>query len=178
MRRSRSPKITPSSSGWWPPKSSAAMASDEMTAPGSTAPRRTSASAKVLLPSPGAVGEDPTRHRVGVVVPDVDHDVEPQAAVRGDSLVHGAVQDHHEGLEVGAFSPRPQSNPRLVTVGGHRLEAIVPEIHPHAVERVLDHGGDAGLPRSRRAIQHHDLAWRTYVCHASPPLDPQTAYGG
>src|SRR2546426_4036495 len=59
------------------------------------------------LQLPSAVGENPPRDSIGVMVPDIYHDVEPQAAVQSNGLIHGAIQEHNERLEVGAFTPRP-----------------------------------------------------------------------
>ncbi len=95
---------------------------------------------------PSAVRKYSERHGVGVVVSDVHHVVDPQTTMRGDGLVHGAVQDHNEALQVGAFTTRAQSDAGLVALRRHRLEPINPQVHPHAIERDLNGGDEDGLP--------------------------------
>jgi hypothetical protein len=59
------------------------------------------------LQKPRTGGENSSWNRIGVMVSDIHHDVEPQAAVQSNGLVHGAIQDHDERLQVRAFTPRP-----------------------------------------------------------------------
>ncbi len=85
--------------------------------------------------------------------------------MRADGLIHGAVQDHHERLEVGAFTAGTQPNPGLEAVRGHLLEPIDPEVHPHALKAILDRCADTGLPGSGRPVQDDDLARLAYRYH-------------
>ena len=48
------------------------------------------------------------------MVTDVNDYVDPQAAVGGDAVVHGAIQELYERLQVRPFTAGAQANPRLV----------------------------------------------------------------
>ena len=67
-------------------------------------------------------------------------------------------------------SPQAVARSQAGSVGGHLLEPIHPQIHPYPLKRVLDHGGNAGLPGTRSPVQNHDLAGWTCLEHAFPPF--------
>src|SRR6266508_3832714 len=82
---------------------------------------------------------------------------------RGTSRPQGPVrvQPRHPRNPSGR-SPPGQADAGLVTLAGHRLEPIDPQVHPHALERGLDRGGKAGLPGSRSPVEDDDLAGWPY----------------
>ena len=65
---------------------------------------------------------------------------------------------------------RSQPHPWQVAGWGHLHKPINAQVHPHAIERVLDNVDDARLPGSRRAIQDDDLSWCTGLCQAISSL--------
>src|SRR6266581_1111537 len=67
-------------------------------------------------------------------------------------------------------SPQAVARSQAGSVGGHLLEPIHPQIHPYPLKRVLDDGGNAGLPGSRSPVQNHDPAGWTSLEHAFPPF--------
>ena len=69
-----------------------------------------------------------------------------------------------------------EPHPWQVAGWGHLHKPINAQVHPHAIERVLDNVDDARLPGSRRAIQDDDLSWCTGLCQAVFSLaDVETA---
>ena len=106
----------------------------------------------------GAAGEDVAGHRVGVVVADIDDDVQSEVAVRGDRFVHGGVERWNKRLEVLLVAAGSQADTGAIARRRCGKEGVDAEVHPRAVEGLLDGGGDAGLTRARRAVEDDDLA--------------------
>src|SRR5580658_7534389 len=61
--------------------------------------------------SPGAIGENSSGDCVGIVVPNVDNHIQTGTAVSSNGIVHGAVENGNEGLDILAFSSGPEANP-------------------------------------------------------------------
>ena len=109
--------------------------------------------------SPGAIGENPTRVRIIVVMPHIDDDVQPQSTVRGDRLIQRCVHQRHKRFNLRPLSTGPQTDSRSIAWRNDVAnEHVGTQIHPDTVERFLDGGDDARFPRARRAIQDDDLA--------------------
>jgi hypothetical protein len=53
------------------------------------------------------VWKNSSRDRIGIMVPYVHHDIESQAAVLCNGLIHGVIEDHNQRFEVWAFTSRP-----------------------------------------------------------------------
>ena len=100
-----------------------------------------------------AVGEDRS-----VVMPDVGHDVQAGAAVRGDGLVEGGVERRHERGDRVRRLARTEAHPGPVALGRDvSHEDVDADVHPRAIrEAVLDRRDDARFPRPRRAVEDDD----------------------
>jgi hypothetical protein len=103
------------------------------------------------------------------MVADIHDNVQPQAAMCRDGFVQRAIQDGNKRFQIRSFTSGAQPDPRLVTCGGHLHEPINAQVHPHTLKRILDHGGNAGLPGSRSTVQNHNLTGCIYLQHV-PPL--------
>ncbi len=74
--------------------------------------------------APGTIGQNAPWDCIGIMVSDIDHDIQTQAAVGGDGLIHGTVQNGNKGFDVLAFSPWPQADSRQVSWGSHLHKPI------------------------------------------------------
>jgi len=103
--------------------------------------------------APRAVGQDRA-----VVVADVDDDIQPGAAMRGDGVVQGGVEGRNErrGGVIRFTGAQPHARP-VSRRGDLAHEDIDAEIHPRPVEGPLDRGDDARLSGPRRAVEDDDL---------------------
>src|SRR5262245_6400971 len=91
--------------------------------------------------------------------------------MRGYRVVHSSVGCHDKGLEVGPLASGPQPEAGLEPFGRHLLETVDAQVHPHAIESLLDGRDNAGLPRARRAVENHDLAHT--IEHHGLPVQPE-----
>ena len=103
------------------------------------------------------------------MVTNVCSNIDAEPTVRGDCFVEAAIERGDQRLQVGPLPTGAQSNARLVLRWRHRLEAIHPDVHPHAVEGLLDRGGNARLPGTGHTIQE-DNTTRFGEWHVGPLL--------
>lgn len=105
-----------------------------------------------------AIDQDAPGMGVCVVVPYVNDDVQTQTAVSGDGFVQTSVEHGHQRFELRALSSWAKADPWPVTRWGDLShERINAQIHPCAIKRLLNHGDNARLSRTRGAIQDDDL---------------------
>jgi hypothetical protein len=93
------------------------------------------------------------------MVADVGYHVEAQPAVGGDRFVQPGVGKLYERLEIRALSAGTQSDPRPVALRRDMPdEDVDAQVHPWAVEGLLDGGDDARLSGPRGTVKDDDLA--------------------
>ena len=107
-----------------------------------------------------AIRQDREQPRVGVVVADIDDNVQPEASVSGDGFVHRRVEGRDHGLKVWAFPTRAKALGRDLPD-----ENIDAEVQPRPLERLLDRRHDARLPGTRRPVQNDDSATALGIAH-------------
>jgi len=104
-----------------------------------------------------------------VVVSDVDDDVQAEAAVRRDRLVHRGMERWHDCREGVLPLAWPQSEARTVALRRHvAREDVDAEVQPPSVEGRLDRLDDARLPGSRSATKNDELSGRSVGGHSAP----------
>ena len=97
-------------------------------------------------------------------MPDVDDDIQTGSAVRRNRVVQSRVEHRNEWRELVATFTGTETHPRAVPLRCDLSdEHVDAKIHPWPVERVLYDGHDARLPRSRGAVENHDLTWLRHI---------------
>src|SRR5262249_5394077 len=103
------------------------------------------------------------------MAPNIHHDVEPQATMISNRLIHRTIEEYNERLEVRTFTTGSHRDSGLIGRGGHGLGSIVAEILPPPGKRILDECSHARLARSESVIQNHNLAGHNTLFQGFPP---------
>jgi hypothetical protein len=94
-----------------------------------------------------ALRERGETYRIGIVVSDIGHHVQPRSAVSGNRVVHGGIGSHHEGFQVGPFAAWSEADAGLKAGRRHvTSEHVYSEVHPDTVEGSLDGCHDGRFP--------------------------------
>ena len=76
------------------------------------------------------------------MVAEIGDDVEAEADMDGDGLVECGVEKRHHLLEIGPLATGTQADAGQIALRRHAVIGIDAEVHPRAVELVLDRLGD------------------------------------
>jgi hypothetical protein len=116
------------------------------------------------IKTPGTISKNIEGPRIGVVMADIDNDIHPQPAAGGDRFIERRIEFGHKDLEIRALATRPQTDPRTTFQRCDLGIGVDTEIHPDAIETLLNGSRNARLPRSGRAVQDDDLASFRHPC--------------